>query len=279
MPCSDQDFEYFRRLVQTCSSNIVDGSYKNLLELRLQPLMQQTGAGTISAFAALLQVQPMGAMHRTVAELMTINETSFFRDINSFHALRNEILPHILEQNRHTRSLRIWSAASATGQEAYSLAMLLDESFPDIVQSWDIRILGTDYSNAVVRYAQNARYKRIEVNRGLPARLLVKYFQRHGEEWAIRPELQRLCEFRQMNLCAPLPPMPEFDLVLLRNVLIYFGPQDRTRLLTNIRQVMAPHATLMLGNAEQACGVEHLFDAAFVGGTYYYRAGRAPAML
>jgi chemotaxis protein methyltransferase CheR len=208
---------------------------------------------------------------------MTINETSFFRDIGSFDALRDEILPRVIEQQRHQRALRIWSAASSTGQEAYSLAMLIKESFPDILNNWDVRIVGTDYSAAMVKYAQTGRFKRIEVNRGLPARLLIKYFMKHEEEWEISPELRRVCEFRQVNLCTPLPPMPPFDLVLLRNVLIYFSAQDRAKLLNNVRKMMAPHSVLLLGNAEQADGAGHLFESAFSGRMYYYRPARLAA--
>jgi len=277
MPCSEQDYEYLRRLVQTQSSNVVDKSYNDLFEIRLTPLMRQSGASSLSEFVATLRNQMPGPMHRTVAEVMTINETSFFRDIGSFEAMKKEILPRLIEQQRSKRSLRIWSAASSTGQEAYSLAMMLLEDFADTVNTWDVRIIGTDYSAAMVKYAQGGRFKRIEVNRGLPARLMVKYFVRDGEEWEISESARRLCEFKQMNLCAPLLPMPQFDLVLLRNVLIYFSPQDRAKLLANVRSVMAPHAALMLGNAEQVNGAEHLFESTFSGRTYYYRPMRLAA--
>jgi chemotaxis protein methyltransferase CheR len=277
MQLSEQDVEYLRRLVHSQSSNVVDVSRSSLFETYLAPLVGQSGAASLGEFVEILRNQTPGPMHHMVAERMTVNETSFFRDIRSFDLLHNEILPRLIDHQRHKRSLYIWSGACATGQEPYSLAILLEDSFPDVVRSWDVRIISTDYSAAMVKYAQAGRYKRIEVNRGLSAKLLVKYFVQHGDDWDISQKLRHICEFHQVNLCAPMPPMPMFDLVLLRNVLIYFTAEDRTNLLRNIRNKMASHSCLMLGNAEQANGAEDLFEPAFSGSTFYYRPIRRAA--
>ena len=171
---------------------------------------------------------------------------------------------------RRTKQLRIWSAASSTGQEAYSLAMLLREHFPELAD-WDVKIIGTDISRQVVDYAQQGRYRRMEVNRGLPARMLVKYLERDGEEWEVSAEVRSMCEFQYANLCAPLPQLPEFDLVLLRNVLLYFPQQDRR--LRVQRGVSADGAgwISVLGNAEQAEDSTDLFEVEFAADCYFYR--------
>jgi chemotaxis protein methyltransferase CheR len=271
------DYEYLRELVQTQSHNVIDHSYDEMFETRLASLMVRAGVSTLSEFVAMLRRQPSGPMHRMIAEKMTINETSFFRDHDAFNTLRDEVLPRIFEQQKHKRTLRIWSAASASGQEAYSIAMMLEESAPDILHRWDVQILGTDYSSDMVKYAQAGRYKRLEINRGLPARMMVKHFVRDREEWEISPELRRLCHFQQMNLYSAWPPMPQFDLVLLRNVLLYFSPQDRLQLLNNVHRRMAPHGCLLLGNAEQASGAEKLLQPVLRGRTYFYRLMRLAA--
>jgi len=200
---------------------------------------------------------------------MTINETSFFRDIKPFEMLRQVIFPRLIERKMTERRLRIWSAASSTGQEAYSLAMIITEHFPELA-SWDVKIIGTDISRHVVDYAQKGRYRRLEVNRGLPARMLLKYMTRHGEEWEVSPQIRSMCEFHYANLCAPLPLLPTFDLVFLRNVLLYFSQQDRRRLFKEIHRKLSPAGYLVLGNAEQAEDSTDLFEVEFGAECYFY---------
>jgi chemotaxis protein methyltransferase CheR len=201
---------------------------------------------------------------------MTVNETSFFRDITTFEMLREVVLPQLIEQRMHRRQLRIWSAASSTGQEAYSLAMSIAEYFPDLAQ-WDVKIIGTDISRHVVDYAQRARYRRLEVNRGLPARMLLKYMVREGEEWEVIPRVRSMCEFRYANLCAPMPQLPVFDLVMLRNVLLYFSQHDRKALFKEVHHKITSGGYLVLGNAEQAEDSTNLFDVEFAAKCYFYR--------
>jgi chemotaxis protein methyltransferase CheR len=270
MACSDTDYEYLRQLVLSESANIVDPSRNALFETRLTPIAQLAGAADLGSFVGLLRVDRTAHLHRAVAEAMTINETSFFRDATPFDMIRQTILPRLIAKNQESRRLRIWSAASSTGQEAYSLAMLLCEYFPQVA-GWDVKIIATDISRQVVDYAARGRYRRLEVNRGLPARLLVKYLERDGEEWEVIPKLRSMCEFRCANLCEPLPLMPRFDLVLLRNVLLYFPQTDRTRVLADVHRQLAPGGYLILGNAEQAEDSTNLFEAEFAGGCYFYR--------
>jgi len=270
MACSDQDYAYLRKLVLEQSANLIDPSRNVLFETRLTPIARTAGAENLEGLVSLLRVDRTERLHHAVAEAMTINETSFFRDVRPFEALRGTVIPALIRQNQETRTLRIWSAASSTGQEAYSIAMLLAEHFPELAQ-WDVKIIGTDISRTVLDYAQRGRYRRMEVNRGLPARLLVKYFVRYGEEWEVVPKLKEMCEFRYANLCAPLPSLPVFDVVMLRNVLLYFPQQDRSCVLSDVYGQMNPKGCLMLGNAEQAEDSTNQFAAEFAADCYFYR--------
>ena len=270
MGCSDSDYAYLRQLVLAESANLIDPSRNALFETRLTPIARMAGASTLEDFVSLLRVDRTPQLHRAVAEAMTINETSFFRDGKPFDALRETILPRLIENNAAERRLRIWSAASSTGQEAYSIAMLVCEHFAELA-GWDVKILGTDISRQVIEYAQRGRYRRMEVNRGLPARMLVKYLVRDGDEWEVTPNLQAMCSFQYANLCAPLPRLPVFDLVLLRNVLLYFPQQDRSCVFSDVYRQMAPGGYLMLGAAEQAEDSTNLFQAEFARDCYFYR--------
>ena len=270
MACSDSDYAYLRELVLAQSANLIDPSRNALFETRLTPIAQVAGAANLEGLVNILRVDRPAHLQRAVAEAMTINETSFFRDVKPFEALRFKVLPDLIARRQTTRKLRIWSAASSTGQEAYSVAMLLVEHFPELSR-WDVKIIGTDISRHVVEYAQRGRYRRMEVNRGLRAKLLMKYFERDGDEWEVCAKVRALCDFRVANLCAPLPPLPQFDLVLLRNVLLYFPQPDRTCVFRDVYQHLAPQGFLVLGNAEQAEDSTNLFTAEFASECYFYR--------
>ena len=270
MACSDSDYVYLGELVQAQSANVVDPSRKTLFESRLQPLVRDAGAANLEGLVGLLRESRSAPLHRAVAEAMTINETSFFRDVKPFNVLRDEVLPRLIEQRSVERRLRIWSAASSTGQEAYSLAMLLAENFPQLAR-WDVRIIGTDLSREVIEYARRGRYRRLEVNRGLPAKLLVKHFRRDEDEWEVSDGLKSMCEFEVGNLCAPSVRTFAFDLVLLRNVLLYFSKPDRTTVFREVHRKLSSQGFLVLGNAEQAEDSTELFRAEFSKECYFYR--------
>lgn len=270
MGCSDSDYAYLRELVLEQSANRIDPSRNALFDVRLKPIARLAGATGLKDFVKILKADRAPHLHRAVAEAMTVNETSFFRDLKPFEMLRETIFPRLIDRRREQRQLRIWSAASSTGQEAYSLAMLLAEHFPELAW-WDVKIIGTDISKHVIDYAQRGRYRRLEVNRGLPARMLLKYLVRDGEEWEVAARIRSMCEFQYANLCAPLPKLPVFDLVMLRNVLIYFPPQDRNDLFKAVHRQMAADGCLVLGNAEQTEDSSDLFEVEFASNSYCYR--------
>lgn len=233
------------------------------------------GVANLEDFVGILRIDRAAHLRSAVAEAMTINETSFFRDRKMFDVLRKTILPRLIEAKSAERRLRIWSAGCSTGQEAYSVAMLISEYFANLA-GWDVKIVGTDISREMVDYAKGGRYRRMEVNRGLPARMLVKYLERDGEEWKVAPKVKSICEFHCANLHDPLPKLPVFDLVMLRNVLLYFPQRDRTSAFDTVYRQMAPGGYLVLGSAEQAEDSTALFQAEFSEECYFYRPASRP---
>jgi chemotaxis protein methyltransferase CheR len=270
MSCSEADYAYLRGLVRKESANEIDPSRNALFDTRLTPMARLAGARNLQEFVEVLRADNESQLHRAVAEAMTINETSFFRDRLPFEMLRETVLPELIARRRKERRLRIWSAACSTGQEAYSVAMLLRENFPQLMD-WDVKIIGTDISKQVVEAAKAGRYRRIEVNRGLPVRLLVKYLERDGEVWVMSPAMREMCEFVETNLCNALTWLPVFDLVLLRNVLLYFPRQERAPVFAEVRRHMTADGYLLLGNAEQAEDCTKLFEVQFASGCFVYR--------
>jgi chemotaxis protein methyltransferase CheR len=267
------EYGYLRQLVFDVSQNVLDASRDYLFDTRLSKILRNQGMTRLDELVRKLRTQKNPALEREVAEAMTINETSFFRDMRPFELLRQELLPKIIEARRFHRTLRFWSAACATGQEAYSLAMGLLEHFPMLV-GWSIVIEGTDISSEVVQRAQAGRYHRIEMNRGLPARYVVRYFDHVGENWIVKPEVRKLCHFRQANLCGASLPFnratDSFDVIFLRNVMLYFDMPMRRTLLAGIHRLLAPDGVLFLGSSEQPADLS-LWTSVLAGGTCYYR--------
>ena len=267
------DYGYLRDLVFGLSRNVLDPSRDYLFETRLSKLLRNQGMSHLEELVRHLRVRKDPALERAIAEAMTINETSFFRDTRPFELLRTDLLPKLIESRRSTRTLRFWSAACSTGQEAYSLGMLLREHFPMLV-GWNLRIEGTDLSNEVVERAQSGRYHRIEINRGLPARFVVRYFDHVGEDWTIKSEVRSLCNFRQANLCAPQLPFnrssDDFDVIFLRNVMLYFSQETRKTLLAGIHRLLPSDGILFLGSSEQPADAS-LWTSALAGGTCYFK--------
>jgi chemotaxis protein methyltransferase CheR len=269
MTCTDADFAYLRSVVVEQSSNVLDASRDYLFEPRLQRLLDSTGLKTLDSLVAALRRQPDSAMKRSVAEAMTVNETSFFRDRTPFDLLQFELLPPLIRQRESERRLRLWSAASSSGQEAYSLAMLLREHFPQL-KDWQVEISGSDISVEVINRAQAGRYQRGEVNRGLPASYLLKYMRQTGDEWEVIPELKRVCRFYHRNLCDGPMLLEKYDGILLRNVMLYFSKEARRQLLVDMHSMLHPDGFLILGSSEQPDQLDH-FQAVLTANTCYYR--------
>lgn len=270
---SSVDYGYLRQLVYGLSQNVLDPSRDYLFETRLTKLLRNQGMTQLDQLVHLLRSKKNPDLEWAIAEAMTINETSFFRDGRPFELLRTELLPKLIESRRMTHGLRFWSGACSTGQEGYSIAMLLREHFP-LLSGWNIRIEGTDISSEVVDRAKAATYHRIEMNRGLPARFVVRYFDHVGEEWVVKSEIRQMCNFRQANLCAPQLPFyraeDRFDVIFLRNVMLYFSQETRKTLLAGIHRVLAPDGVLFLGSSEQPADPS-IWTPVLAGGTCHFK--------
>lgn len=270
MAMTTQTFDWVRQLVLVRSAIVLDEGKQYLVDSRLGPLAKQFGFPSIDEFVSKMAAMPFGTMHRATVEAMTTNETSFFRDNHPFEALRKVIIPEIMARRASTRQLNIWCGAASSGQESYSMVMMLREHFPQL-KDWHITFIATDLSNAILAKARSGRYTQLEVNRGLPAPLLVKYFTKDGAEWVIKPELREMVDFRELNLIERWPAMPMMDLVMLRNVLIYFDVEVKRSILANVRKVMAPGAYLMLGGAETTMGIDDQFERVSADKSVAYR--------
>lgn len=259
MPLSPMDVQFLSGLVRERSAIVLEPEKGYLLEARLAPLARAEGFGSIDAMVSHLRARPANGLPRKVVEAMTTNETSFFRDLHPFQALRTVVLPEVIRRRQAERRLTIWCAASSSGQEPYTVAMTVLEHFPQLA-GWSVKILGTDLSGEMIARCRAGKYGQLEVNRGLPAPLLVKYFEKKGMEWQIKPEVQRLCEFRELNLIEAWGPLPPLDVVFLRNVLIYFDVDTKRRILHNVCGVLNPWGHLFLGGAETTLNLGDRFE-------------------
>ncbi|MCA9062348.1 MAG: protein-glutamate O-methyltransferase CheR [Planctomycetaceae bacterium] len=270
MPLAPYDIDYLCTAIQSRSGNQISASQSYLLEARLAPIAQSAGLPNVEALVAHLRNNPRNPLHEQITEAMTINETSFFRDIQPFEVLKAEILPTLATTRRTTRSLSIWSAACSSGQEAYSIAMLIRNEMPSL-NSWNIRILCTDLSDEMVRRTRDGVYSQFEVNRGLPAQMLLRWFNRSGLQWQVKPELRQLIEARKMNLTENWSTLTQHDVVFLRNVLIYFDRRLKEQILRRIHQAMRPDGILFLGGGETLLQLNVPFERITVGKTVCFR--------
>jgi chemotaxis protein methyltransferase CheR len=245
-----QDFDYLRALFFERSAVVLEPGKEYLVETRLAPIVRQLNLTSISDLVTRLRTAPANGLEARVVEALVTTETSFFRDLHPFEALRKTILPELLARRREERRLSIWCAAAASGQEPYSIALLLWEHFRDLVAGWKVTLLATDLSREMLARAREGRYNQIEVNRGLPAGLLVKHFQQHGTSWQLNANIRELVEFQDLNLARPWPFLPRMDLIVLRNVMIYFNVDTKKAILGRVARLLNPDGYLLLGGAE-----------------------------
>lgn len=263
-------FDYVRKLVQDISAIALEPSKGYLVESRLVPVAQAHGLRTVAELVALLRSKPLGKIHAQVVEAMTTNETSFFRDVHPFEALKNVILPEIIRTRAAQKSLRIWSAACSSGQEPYSISLMIHDKFPQL-RDWDVQIFATDLSRQMIDRAQQGKFTQFEVNRGLPVALLVRHFQKVGLHWQLKPEVMKPVRFQQLNLIEDWPRLPTMDVIFIRNVLIYFTPETKRQILGRIRKQLAPDGVLFLGGAETTLGIDNAWQRVSHGNASTYR--------
>lgn len=259
MTVTRTDFEYVRALIHERAGIVLEEGKEYLVESRLSPLAQKEGYDSLSDYLGRLQRDVFSGSHRKLVHAMTTNETLFFRDIRPFELLRTRILPELLEARAAERHINFWSAACSTGQEPYTIAMLLREYFPQL-QGWNVRIIASDLSSDVLARAIQGCYSQLEVNRGLPAKFLVNYFTRQGDHWQIRDDIRRMIEFREMNLTEAWSFLPKIDVIFLRNVLIYFNQETKRKILRKVAPLLPPTGCLFLGSAETTMNIADEFE-------------------
>ncbi len=265
-----EDLTYIRNLVRERAAIVLDQEKDYLIRSRLEPLAKELGFDSLVGLVGKLRRTPDDTLHRTVVEAMITNETSFFRDSSPFLALKERLLPDLIARKASFRCLSIWCGASSSGQEPYSIMLTLLEHFPEL-QDWRLRFLATDISRAMVKRCQEGIYSQIEVNRGLPAGLLTKYFSKKGIHWQIAENIRKRIEFREMNLAGPWPMFPSMDMVVLRNVMIYFDRETKKQIFKKIRHILDPQGYLLLGGSETTINLDDQYERVAVNGASCYR--------
>lgn len=252
------DFEFLAKMLADRSGLMLTPDKVYLLESRLTPLARRMGLNGLDDLVQRLRMRGDEQLKRDVTDAMTTNESFFFRDQTPFKLFEDVVLPSMAESRASQKKLRIWCAAGSTGQEPYSLAMILKEREAKW-RGWTFEILSTDIAGHVLKKAQAGRYSQFEVQRGLPIQLLIKYFDQDGDTWTLKPEIRNMVKFKQFNLLDSFAGMGPFDVVFCRNVLIYFDPDRKSATLEKIYKTMPKDGYLFLGAAETVLGITDRF--------------------
>ena len=249
-----EDVTFLIDLVRRHSGIVLPPEKSYLFESRLLPVANRFGCPDLAALIGRLRSGGDRELEMATVDAMTINETSFFRDSRPFDHFANTLLPQLIERRARSRRLRLWSAAASTGQEAYSLAMLLEEA-ADRLRGWQVEILASDISASALAKAAEGIYSQFEVQRGIPTRLLIRHFTQNGKQWQVKPSLKKYVRFFEHNLLSPPRFSGTVDVVFLRNVLIYMDEATRRRILDHILSRLAPDGYLFVGSTESLTGL------------------------
>lgn len=249
-----EDFKFYQKMLYEKSGLALTAEKTYLLESRLAPIVRNQGLNTLQELTKILKTAPGSTLLRQVIDAMMTNETLFFRDQKPFTQFRTAVLPALLKSRLGKKSLKIWSAACSTGQEPYSVAMILQEDLP-ILKDWSIDFLATDISDAALSHARKAEYNQFEIQRGLPINMVMKYFKQDGSIWALDKKIRDMIRFESFNLLERMDRFGTFDVVFCRNVLIYFDEETKKRVLSNLVKKLAPDGFLFLGGSETVIGL------------------------
>ncbi|MCW9034366.1 MAG: protein-glutamate O-methyltransferase [Alphaproteobacteria bacterium] len=253
-----ENFDFLSKLVKEQSGLVLTKDKAYLLESRLMPVARKRGMKDLEGLVSALKTKRDNVLINDVTEAMTTNESFFFRDTKPFDLFRDKTLPHLLESRKDKKNFRIWCAAASSGQEPYSIAMILKEQAAKM-PGWKYDIVGTDISKEILDKAKAGLYSQFEVQRGLPINLLVKYFKKQNDQWQIDQALRSLIQYKELNLLADFRNLGKFDVVFCRNVLIYFDQPTKAAVLQKIAALMPPDGLLYLGGAETVLGISNKF--------------------
>jgi len=276
MAITKGEFNYICELVRERSALVLEPGKEYLVESRLAPLARQEGFSSLQHMVKSLRGDPSCDLHRKVVEAMATNETSFFREIRVFEMFRKTILPELLALRASNRSLNFWCAASSGGQEPYSFAMLLREQLPSL-GGWNIKFIASDISRKMLAHARAGGFNQVEINRGLPANLLVKYFVKYGATWEISQDIRCMVEFREINLIHSWPFLPIMDIIFMRNIMIYLDLETKKRILRKVSRLLNPDGYLLLGGSETTVNLDDSFEPVSRDGATYFRLKKKDA--
>jgi chemotaxis protein methyltransferase CheR len=271
----EADFSFIQQFLASRTGIVLTSEKRYLVEVRLDPVVRRFQLSDLSALTAKLRAGDRTA-ETAVIDAMTTNETLFFRDKAPFELFQNIVLPKIRAARKTTQDIRIWCAACSTGQEPYSLSMMLEEQ-KDQLQGLNVKILATDISEKVLQQAREGVFSQFEVQRGLPIKMLLKYFTQEGTRWRINPMLAQRIEFRSSNLLQPFQGIGRFDIIFCRNVLIYFGEDTKRDVLARLANALTPDGYLFLGGAETVMGLSRTLAPHMVERGLYVQAGSPEA--
>lgn len=260
MPLSSFDLDLVRKLVKDRAGIVLGQDKSYLIESRLQPVAKAAGFESLDALCLKLRASAHSTLHRQVVDAMTTNETLFLRDAHPFETLTKTLLPQLITKRAATKKLTIWCAACSTGQEPYSVAMQIREHHPALL-AWQLRLVATDIASDILAKAASATYSQLEVSRGLPPALMNRYFTKGAAgDWKLSEEIRKMVEFRELNLLDSFGAIGTADIVMMRNVLIYFDVETKRQILAKVRRVLAPDGFLFLGGAETTMGIDDQFE-------------------
>lgn len=259
MSVTERDFNYIRELVLERSAIVLKNGKEYLVESRIGQVAKTEGFKTIGRLVEALRKNSHNDLQSKVIEALTTNETSFFRDVHPFETLKDAILPELLKKRASTKKLNIWCAASSSGQEPYSIAMLIKENFPSLID-WKVDFIASDISEKMLARCRSGNFSQLEMNRGLPASFLVKYFEKSGLTWFIKEQFREMIDFQQINLSRELPRLPKMDIIFMRNVLIYFDIEMKKKIFKQLRSILQPDGFLFLGAAESTINLDDSFE-------------------
>jgi chemotaxis protein methyltransferase CheR len=251
-------FETYAALLKSRSGLVIGPDKLYLLETRLAPILKRENLADLTALAGRLRSANAEKLIRQVVEAMTTNESFFFRDDKPFQHFRSQALPRLHAGRAPTAPLRVWSAASSSGQEAYSLAMIVAECRATLGDR-RIEIIGTDLAQEQLTRARDGLYTQFEVQRGLPIQLLMRHFRKEENNWRLSDVIRGMVQYKEWNLLSDLRPLGKFDVVFCRNVLIYFDQATKAKVLEAIAQQMPEDGLLYLGGAETVLGITSRF--------------------
>lgn len=263
---SNDNFKLVRDIVYRDSAIFINDDMSYLVESRMSSLLRKTDISSLDELFTKLRNRPAPKLIKSVVEAMTTNETSFFRDDHPFETLSKEILPKLAADNSGT--INLWSAACSTGQEPYTVAMAISENCPELLPR--VKIYATDIAETVLAKASSGLYSKLEVGRGMPSHLLSKYFKQSENDWQVNQELRDLVAFSELNLAGPWPALPQMDVILLRNVLIYFETDVKTAILKKTAPLLKSNGCLFLGASETTLNLKTDFVRVSEGRSSYY---------